>query len=917
MPTLEDINKIKSQILEIGHEPSILSERGETPVDVEPPESGIPEDLNELLGDSLESFDLEDDTDVTNDFFMDDLEALEADLGMGEQEESSGESEEVVPSEPVEDTENLGFPEESLEETDDMALPEGESEEEFDLGGLEDDFSFENEISPAEDSSLEEGLPGEEDFSLDESLDESAAPEQETASQPGEEIGEFDLSMDDGENLDLEEFEVADEDMDLDDESFEVDEFDLGDLGQDFGVLEEPEDLSFTPPPESPFGGTVSQADTGEAVPGEEAFELSDEDFKKLTATLNTLPRNLKLVIEEAIGEKNLSGDKLQKLTDALVAGKSPKEIASITGKVTGRRIKIPSGYEKKSGIHFEEERNTFEYRFKHVILPLVRRIIIAGAVVAALTFAGYKFVYNPIYSLILYNKGYNALEENNFIRANEYFDRASEKSVFKKQFYRYADGYIERKQWTYAEDKYERLIELYPYDKKGTLDYAAMEYRYLFDYRKASDLLEKFIDVPDNATDFDALLLYGDVNLDWGGEDPDRYEVARRAYARLMKNYGATNTLLMRMMKYFIRTDDYEQVEILKNRFQSDKELIVDPYVYAELAEYQINKNDISDVKEILFRAKEVDSSLPEIHYQLSRYFRKINDPVEEDKAIAQTLHYLDEKEPLSMKQKEIKIDTYRRAGERSYAKKEYLQAQEYYEKGISYLNESRKLSVVQFRDSKYGKLYADLGDIYYFQGGDMKRALVMYNTAEKEEYHSDDVYYKKGFIYYRFREYKKALLDFYNAAGTFSTNTNLLLATSDTLYRSNDLFLAEGYYNHLLDILENRLYAETPLQLSFREDHRKLLRDLIVATNNMGVVQYGLYERTGDPEKFTQALVCFTEAGDYFDTLTRDPETMERTQMRNLSFLNQKKLLYPLKGYSLEIYGDIQKDMYYMSFD
>ncbi len=913
MPTLEDINKIKSQILEIGHEPSILSERGETPVDVEPPESGIPEDLNELLGDSLESFDLEDDTDVTNDFFMDDLEALEADLGMGEQEESSGESEEVVPSEPVEDTENLGFPEEFLEETDDMALPEGESEEEFDLGGLEDDFSFENEISPAEDFSLEEGLPGEEDFSLD----ESAAPEQETASQPGEEIGEFDLSMDDGENLDLEEFEVADEDMDLDDESFEVDEFDLGDLGQDFGVLEEPEDLSFTPPPESPFGGTVSQADTGEAVPGEEAFELSDEDFKKLTATLNTLPRNLKLVIEEAIGEKNLSGDKLQKLTDALVAGKSPKEIASITGKVTGRRIKIPSGYEKKSGIHFEEERNTFEYRFKHVILPLVRRIIIAGAVVAALTFAGYKFVYNPIYSLILYNKGYNALEENNFIRANEYFDRASEKSVFKKQFYRYADGYIERKQWTYAEDKYERLLELYPYDKKGTLDYAAMEYRYLFDYRKASDLLEKFIDVPDNATDFDALLLYGDVNLDWGGEDPDRYEVARRAYARLMKNYGATNTLLMRMMKYFIRTDDYEQVEILKNRFQSDKELIVDPYVYAELAEYQINKNDISDVKEILFRAKEVDSSLPEIHYQLSRYFRKINDPVEEDKAIAQTLHYLDEKEPLSMKQKEIKIDTYRRAGERSYAKKEYLQAQEYYEKGISYLNESRKLSVVQFRDSKYGKLYADLGDIYYFQGGDMKRALVMYNTAEKEEYHSDDVYYKKGFIYYRFREYKKALLDFYNAAGTFSTNTNLLLATSDTLYRSNDLFLAEGYYNHLLDILENRLYAETPLQLSFREDHRKLLRDLIVATNNMGVVQYGLYERTGDPEKFTQALVCFTEAGDYFDTLTRDPETMERTQMRNLSFLNQKKLLYPLKGYSLEIYGDIQKDMYYMSFD
>lgn len=129
------------------------------------------------------------------------------------------------------------------------------------------------------------------------------------------------------------------------------------------------------------------------------------------------------------------------------------------------------------------------------------------------------------------------------------------------------------------------------------------------------------------------------------GGENPSYYEDARRAYARIMKNYGVTDKVLFRMMKYFIRTDDPKEVDALKTRFQVDDELVVEPDVYAELAEYQINRNDLDDVKDLLFRAREVDQTLPEIHYQLARFFRKIGDPIEEDKALAQAMHYLKEK--------------------------------------------------------------------------------------------------------------------------------------------------------------------------------------------------------------------------------------------------------------------------------
>lgn len=42
MPTLEDIEKIKTQILEIAHEPAILAERGKLPWILSPPIQGYP-----------------------------------------------------------------------------------------------------------------------------------------------------------------------------------------------------------------------------------------------------------------------------------------------------------------------------------------------------------------------------------------------------------------------------------------------------------------------------------------------------------------------------------------------------------------------------------------------------------------------------------------------------------------------------------------------------------------------------------------------------------------------------------------------------------------------------------------------------------------------------------------------------------
>ncbi|MCK5672877.1 MAG: hypothetical protein KAH95_05860, partial [Spirochaetales bacterium] len=446
------------------------------------------------------------------------------------------------------------------------------------------------------------------------------------------------------------EFELNDDGFD---DELEIDEFDLGDLGQDFGVLEE--DLSSISETEISLDDSE---ETSEDLEGEE-FEIEENTFERVKASLQNLPRNLKLIIEEEIGEKGLKGPSLEKLIDALAEGKTPKEIASITSKIVGKKIKIPANYAKQTGSDFEEKKDSFQYALFHKILPLLKIFLISSLIIAGISYGSYKFIYRPVHAYILYNRGYEQLEDSNYNRSVEIFDQAVDKYKMKKQYYRYAEGYIESNQWEFARNQYDKLLLNYPFDKKGTIDYATMEFEKLSDYEHSTDILNNFLSEDKHIRDYEALFLLGDIYLEWGWEDKFKYEEARLAYAKIMSTYGIDNKILFRMLRYFIRTDNSKEVEILKKRFQFDKEEDIDPLAYAELAGYQIERNDIDDVQELLFRAKEVDNTIPEIHYQLARLFNITGEGGEEDKALIKTLLYLKDIQTLNRRNREIKIDT------------------------------------------------------------------------------------------------------------------------------------------------------------------------------------------------------------------------------------------------------------------
>ncbi|MCX7040665.1 MAG: hypothetical protein NT005_16215 [Spirochaetes bacterium] len=291
--------------------------------------------------------------------------------------------------------------------------------------------------------------------------------------------------------------------------------------------------------------------------------ELTPEQFDGLKKSLDALPRNLKIAVQDIIATGKGSAGQLAALVSLLVQGASAQDIAALAGRITGKRIRIPAGYEKKTGVAFEAERRTFGYAFRENIFPVLRLFVLSSLAVGLFAFLGYRFVYRPLYAYTNYSQGYEHISAERYSLANERFSRAVGVWPRRNWFSRYAEAFAGKRQFALAEEKYEQLLLRYPGDRRGILDYARMESRSLSNYEKADTLLQQLLDK--NLYDYDALLAAGDNNLEWAERDPLRFEEARRSYAALITRYGQRDALLFRMLRYFIRTKKIDEVERLR----------------------------------------------------------------------------------------------------------------------------------------------------------------------------------------------------------------------------------------------------------------------------------------------------------------------------------------------------------------
>jgi len=258
------------------------------------------------------------------------------------------------------------------------------------------------------------------------------------------------------------------------------------------------------------------------------------------------------------------------------------------------------------------------------------------------------------------------------------------------------------------------------------------------------------------------------------------------------------------------------------------------------------------------------------------------------------------------------IEIDTHARLGELHYRQQAYIDAEKQFMTAIRLVEDYQKNGLIR-AERLFGQPYVDLADLQYYIEGNLGAALANYKKAVANGYADPELDYKVGYIHYSGGDYEAALESLLAAEQGLDSKrppTNLLFSIGDAFYQRSDFFAAQGYYLRLLDMLTTRKAAIGILQPEQQPEHRALLEALVKADNNLGVVMVKLAERTGDRRKKSQALVSLTSASETADVLSRVPDTLVRSEAKNLPFLNMRGILYPVSGFDLQIYRMIPKD-------
>jgi hypothetical protein len=709
---------------------------------------------------------------------------------------------------------------------------------------------------------------------------------------------------------------------------------------------EEPEGLAFNEDDVSEdfVGALAAHQDNEAAIDDEldfgpvEEILLSEDDLAHLQKTLDSYPLNLRVVCEELIAEKPVDPAVMSQLVKSLVGGTPAREMAILVGRIEGRIIPIPPGFEKQSGESLEAEQSTFFYIFVHKFLPALRLLVMIAVVALSLFYLGHRFVYTPLHAESIYRLGYERIFAGDYTRANDRFQEAF--SIYQKKswFYKYAEAFRDERQYAFATEKYDELLRHYPRDKKGVLDYANLNTNYLFDYKKADDLIRSnILDYAGN--DREGLLARGDNALEWGGIEPERYEIAREAFARYRERYGTSDALDERMLKYLIRTDNLGYVLPLQRYFMQPKKpgepvkTKISAETLAELGGYLLDKKleevrgvpnqyieSIDGIQQVLIRAVALDPALPEPHYHLARYYSYLGASEDERVILETALKAFESAKQESTKRIDAHIDAERRYARLLIANREFIPAETELVKAVN-IYENALARKILSSQARYGRLYADLGDLAYFtyrEEGSLDLALEYYIEAEANDWTTPEMQYRMGSAHYEQRHWGQALEHFVKASSDIPYNRRILNSLGATAFMRGDFSLARGYYHRLLDLLERERERFPMLLPDDRSDHLELVERLMVARNNLGVTLESLTESTGDNVYRANALGLYTESARAWDLLSRNPQSMIRPQVEDLGVprfnqasLNSNNALNPVPGYTPKIYTRIDKDV------
>ena len=750
---------------------------------------------------------------------------------------------------------------------------------------------------------------------------------EEGSEESNEPIETFDTSA-----MDDMDFGIQDTDaqlnVDTGTDDFELDNGNISMEGSDFEIPGF-SDVQSAPavPKASKKSKGLDEPDFSGALPGNELppNTLSDEQYKQFLKNLNEYPLNVRLAFEDLIVQDEFTDDAEFEIIEKILKKAPARQVASTLEKMLDTSIPVPRDFEHRTAEEYEAYKKSLSYQLRNKILPG----FLMAALLLLVSWGLFNFTKNCIYipakANKLYKQGYALLQADEYVQSQIKFDEAAGYQLKKKWFFNFARGYREHKQYQRAADIYGKILIYFNHDKTAGLEYAGMELYDLANYERAEEITRREI-LDYHVNDADGILMLGDVFLEWGTEkDPSKLDLAKEQYMTLIQLYKENDLYNSRLMRYYIRSDNFQQVLIYRKMFEENKKSKLAAEDWTELGGYLLGKlygpiapseeylrYEIEGLLKLLIKAKDMDETNPIAWYNLGNYYVQTNDSINNiDYSLKKALECFNKAPQLKKRDIYKYIDSYRLLGENYLLTKEYLQAQEQFTQGIT-LYTTEKENAGFEGNEQIGLLYSDLGNINYTVAGDYETAAKNYKNAVSLGYDNPKIRYRLGFISYRSKNYLEALGSFMKAGEGIKKERNLLLAMANTLSLRNDDYAAEGYYEQLISELDNEI-AEKGGTVFPQTDNAgyDLVTTYLYAANNYGVTLYRLAKRTGNSQKNAQAIVQFQQSLRAWDSLTRDQKSLVRLDGSNLAQENIKYITHPVTEFEPAIYLEIPKNL------
>lgn len=766
----------------------------------------------------------------------------------------------------------------------------------IDLSGLNigDDAGFDSEQSF-------DGVPAGE---------ENQAPEVfDTSQMDG--INFEDLGSD---NSSLSDFNIPDTDSQLNNSSdFELDE--SGASEPDFEIL------GYTGENANPFdkNGRM-KTQIPESVEEHRKNSLTDAEYKKFKSNLQSYPLNVRIAVEDMIVKNEFTDDVIFEVIDKILKKVPARQLASHLEKMLDIQLSVPRDFERRTAEEYEAYKASVQYQLKNKIIPGILLGVMLFLVGFCSVYLGMEYIVKPVKAENLYRQGYALLENDEYPQSEIKFNEALKLKQKKKWFFKYANGYREHKQYDRATLMYKNILMRFDHDKNGGLEYARMELEDLANYERAEEIVKREI-LDYHVNDIDAMLLLGDIYLEWATEeDPRKFQAAYNQYSNLMQLPKAPVQCDARMMIYNVRTDNLKGVLTYKELFYPDEKSLSGAE-WTEMSGYLMDKlygdltpqeeylrDSIEDVHSMLIRAIKKDPSNPISRYNIARYYLESGEHTKASENLEKTLNLFDNAKTIKKRDTYKQINTYRLLGEQHLYNRDFIQAQKTLSKGIELFEEKNASSGFE-SDKNVGIMYSDMADIDYFVSGDLENAERNYENSINNKNDTPSIRYRVGYINYSKNNYDKAFNNFMTASNEKDNDTHLMLALANTLSLKDDNFAAAGYYQKLLDSLDLQISRSDILLPQINDDDGMLVDQYMKVSNNLGVSQFKIARQTGSSSLNGESLNNLQNSLRAWDALTRNQKTMVRLGGTNLAEQNIRYIVNPLPAYEPAIYTEIPR--------